>query len=160
MRDNCFKGLRATLRDLATGFIASALMVVSMLVGADGLSDKPFAEQRLVLQMSSSAPRDHQAVLDIASNLLRHFGGPDLVDIEILTYGQGVQMVLAKAAQQSRIESLMAGGVRFYICENTLNTLQALEKREIAVLPGVQRVPSGIAYLLQQVDAGYKSVQP
>jgi len=67
---------------------------------------------------------------------------------------------LAEAAQQSRIESLMAGGVRFYICENTLNTLQALEKREIAVLPGVQRVPSGIAYLLEQVDAGYKSVQP
>ena len=105
-------------------------------------------------------PRDHQAVLDIASNLLRHYGGPDLVDIEILTYGQGVQMVLAEAAQQSRIESLMAGGVRFYVCENTLNTLQALQKREIAVLPGVLRVSSGIAYLLEQVDAGYKAIQP
>ena len=160
MRDNCFRGRRATLRDLATGFITSALMVVSTLVGADGLSDKPFAEQRLVLQVSTASPRDHQAVLDIASNLLRHYGGPDLVDIEILTYGQGVQMVLAEAAQQSRIESLMAGGVRFYVCENTLNTLQAQQKREIAALPGVLRVSSGIAYLLEQVDAGYKAIQP
>ena len=160
MRDNCFRGRRATLRDLATGFITSALMVVSTLDGADGLSDKPFAEQRLVLQVSTASPRDHQAVLDIASNLLRHYGGPDLVDIEILTYGQGVQMVLAEAAQQSRIESLMAGGVRFYVCENTLNTLQAQQKREIAALPGVLRVSSGIAYLLEQVDAGYKAIQP
>ena len=160
MRGNCFRSRPAILRGFAPGFIGAVLMVVSTLVGADGLSDKPFAEQRLVLQVSTASPRDHQAVLDIASNLLRHYGGPDLVDIEILTYGQGVQMVLAEAAQQSRIESLMAGGVRFYVCENTLNTQQALQKREIAVLPGVLRVSSGIAYLLEQVDAGYKAIQP
>jgi len=161
MRVDCYSSARRTVRGLSAGFMGVVLLALCSLSAANDMSDKPFAEQRLVLQVSSSEPEDHQAVLDIASNLLRHYGGPDLVDIEILTYGKGVQMLLAEVSDHAvRIENLRAGGVRFYICENTLNTRQAQEKRVLAVLPGVLRVPSGIAFLLEQVDAGYKAVQP
>jgi intracellular sulfur oxidation DsrE/DsrF family protein len=50
--------------------------------------------------------------------------------------------------------------VRFYACGNTLDTLASRGKRQPRLMDAVERVPSGVAFILEELDAGYKSVHP
>ena len=49
----------------------------------DSRDSKPFAEVHVVLQLSDQA--NEAVVLDVANNLIKNYGGPDNIDIEIVT---------------------------------------------------------------------------
>lgn len=120
--------------------------------------DNPFAEKHLLLQVSS---RDqHAAVLNIASNLQKHYG-PDVIDIQVVTFAAGIELLKAEDnSLKARVESLQASGVRFYVCQNTIDTLKQLRGLEFQSLQGVGRVKSGVAYILEEVERGYTLVAP
>ena len=123
--------------------------------------DKPFAEAHLIMQVNEADPTHFQAALDIANNLTKHYGGPDFVDIEIVAFGAGAPMVFAENnANQTRISSLMEHGVRFYICGNTLDTLERKTGIQPVVLPGVTRVQTGVAFLIDEINRGYFHLHP
>lgn len=150
---------------ITRGFICSGVLVATIFVSVSGLAadidSKPFAEQRVLLSLSNASPQSQSAIMDIAFNLMRHYGGPDMVDIEVIAYGPGVRALLKESAIESaRIASLVDNGVRFYACGNTLDTLASREKRELRLMDAVERVPSGVAFILEELDAGYKSVHP
>ena len=73
-----------------TGFAAiirmafAALLIAAAAPGAHAqqvpLQDKPFAEHRIVLQLSDNDPRKQSLVLSVASNLMKHYD-PDKVAI-------------------------------------------------------------------------------
>ncbi len=46
---------------------------------------KPFAEKHVILQLSDQV--NEAVVLDTANNLIKNYGGPDMIDIEIVTFG-------------------------------------------------------------------------
>ena len=123
--------------------------------------NKPFAEAHLIMQVSDADPAHYQAALDIANNLTRHYGGPDFVDIEIVSFGAGVPMVFTENnTNASRISSLMANGVRFYVCGNTLDTLERKTGKLPGILPGVIRVQTGVAFLIDEINRGYLHLHP
>ncbi len=129
---------------------------------ADALNEeKPFAERHLVLQLSDADAAQQKAVLDISNNLIRHYGGPDFIDIQVVVFGPGVQLLAADDnSHEKRIRALMDNGVRFQICQNTLNSMETLTGRAFAYLSGVSVVQSGVAYILDEVDRGYVLVRP
>jgi len=120
--------------------------------------DNPFAEKHLLLQVSS---RDqHAAVLNIASNLQKYYG-PDMIDIQVVTFAAGIELLKAHDNPlQPRVESLQAGGVRFFICQNTIDTLKQQRGVEFQSLTSIGRVRSGVAYILEEVARGYTLVAP
>ncbi len=140
------------------------LNLIPTLMAADESAlneDKPFAEAHLVMQISDANPVHYQAALDIANNLTKHYGGPDFVDIEIIGFGAGVPMMFAENnSNASRISSLMANGVRFYVCGNTLDTLERKTGKLPATLPGVIRVQTGVAFLIDEIKRGYLHLHP
>lgn len=144
----------------------AALVIVAALtnlaaVGAEELNeDKPFAEEHVILQVSRADPQRHSLTLDIANNLTRHYGGPDTVDIEVIAFAAGVPMLFADNPNRIRIESLMAQGVRFYVCGNTLDTIERRERKRPAVLEGVETVQTGVAFMIEEIKRGYTHVQP
>ena len=54
--------------------------------------DKPFAEERIVLQISDPNPFKQTLVLNVASNLIKHYG-QDKVDVEIVAFGPGLRLM-------------------------------------------------------------------
>lgn len=123
--------------------------------------DKPFAEAHVIMQVSQSDPARHSLVLDIANNLTRHYGGQDMADIEIVAFGPGVPLLLAADnANAERIASLMEHGVRFYVCGNTLDTIERKQQQRPAVLKGVTTVQTGVAFMLEEIDRGYTHIHP
>lgn len=49
-------------------------------------NDKPFAEEKIVLQISDADPSKQTLVLNVANNLIKHYG-QDKVDVEIVAFG-------------------------------------------------------------------------
>lgn len=124
----------------------------------DAAEEKPFAEARVVLQLSDQ--ERESVVLDVANNLIKFYGGPDMIDIEIVTFGPGVRLLYAESQHESRIASLVENGVRFYVCENTLDTMEREIGSRPAISPHARSVQAGVAHLIEKVGEGYTLVRP
>lgn len=141
--------------------LAFVLVLMGPLAAAseeDVADSKPFADVHVVLQLSDQ--QRESVVLDVANNLIRHYGGPDMVDIEIVTFGPGVRLLYAGGSHESRIKSLVDNGVRFYVCENTLDSME----RTNGIRPELSQyaipVRTGVARIVDKVSEGYTLVRP
>ena len=119
---------------------------------------KPFAEKHIILQLSDQA--NEAVVLDTANNLIKNYGGPDMIDIEIVTFGKGVRLMYAGSEHEARITSLVENGVRFYVCQNTLDTMERLHGERPKINPAAIMVQAGVAHIIDRVDDGYILIRP
>jgi intracellular sulfur oxidation DsrE/DsrF family protein len=136
-----------------------ALAISSTAVFAEGAEDlKPFAEVHVVLQLSDQ--QNEAVVLDVANNLIKNYGGPDVIDIEIVTLGKGIRLMLAGSEHETRIASLVDNGVRFYVCENTLDTIERKTGNRPVISEHAEYVRAGVARIIDKVAEGYTLVRP
>lgn len=127
---------------------------------APALEDKPFAEARIVLQLSDGEDELQSRVLNVANNLIKHYGGPDLVDLEIVAFGPGIALLYADSPHQERIASLAANGVRFVACMNTVDTIERVTGSRPRLNPLSQPVQAGVAHIVTRVGQGFVAIRP
>lgn len=145
--------------------IVTWLIVIALSLGIvqaeEGLNDgKPFADTHIIMQVSDADPVHYQAVLDISNNLTKGYG-QEMIDIEIIAFGAGVPMLLAKDNKFSnRIASLQEHGVRFYICGNTLDTMERKSHKRPEMVQGVEVVQIGVKFLIDEIKRGYIDIHP
>ncbi len=120
--------------------------------------EKPFAEVRVVLQLSDQVRES--VVLDVANNLIKNYGGPDAIDIEIVTFGPGIRLLYENSQHEARISSLVENGVRFYVCENTLDTMERTYGSRPKLSSHALSVQAGVARIIEKVGEGYILVRP
>ena len=121
--------------------------------------DKPFAEKRIVLQISDPNPFKQTLVLNVASNLTKHFG-PDKVDIEIVAFGPGLRLLFDDNANKGRIQGLAANGVRFSACSNTMKKMTKALGSAPKLNKHSNEVVAGVVQIVDLVDKGYTLVKP
>lgn len=139
--------------------VSSAFLLLSAPSFAEDESDlKPFAEVHVVLQLSDQ--QNEAVVLDVANNLIKNYGGPDVIDIEIVTFGKGIRLLYAGSEHETRIASLVDNGVRFYVCENTLDTIERQTGKRPVISEHASFVRAGVARIIDRVADGYTLVRP
>lgn len=123
-------------------------------------ADKPFAEHKVVLQISDDDPAKQSLVLNVANNLIKHYGS-DKVDIEIVAFGPGLRLLFAENVNASRIDTLVDNfGVRFAACKNTVAAMTRALDHAPALNPRSTPVDAGIVRILELTDQGYTLVRP
>ena len=142
------------------GLLLATVIVVSWTTSLadDARDSKPFAEVHVVLQLSDQL--NEAVVLDVANNLIRNYGGPDNIDIEIVTFGKGIRLLYADSEHETRISSLVDNGVRFYVCENTLDTIERKTGVRPVMTEHADYVRAGVARIIDSVAEGYTLVRP
>ena len=123
------------------------------------LPDKPFAEHRIVLQLSDNDPRKQGLVISVANNLLK-FYDPDKVAIEVVTFGPGIDLLRPDNANRKLVESLVAQSVRFDICLNTVDTIERDSGKRPEFIPQATPVQVGVGQILFLTENGYTLVRP
>ena len=140
--------------------MALLILILSFSVQAEN-DDKPFAEQHVILQVSDADPEKYTATLDISNNLIKHYQGPDFIDIEVIAFGKGVEIFFSgDNPNSSRISSLMDNGVKFFVCLNTIDSIQRRTGKRPGLLEGVVGVQTGVAFMLDEIQAGYTHIHP
>ncbi len=153
-------GARPAHRICIAGLLALAVTLDASAAPPPADPDKPFAEARILLQLSDADEQVQARVLSVANNLVKHYGGPDLVDIEIVAFGPGVSLLYAGNAQAERVSSLAANGVRFVACDNTLDTLERVHGERPVLQEGVFTVKTGVAHIVARMSDGFAVVRP
>ena len=125
---------------------------------ANAQAEKPFAEHKLVLQLSNQERQTD--VLDVANNLIKNFGGPEYIDIEIVTFNEGVKLLYADSPYLDRVDSLVENGVRFSVCKNTIDSTERRTGVRPELCPHADMVQAGVARIITLVENGYINIKP
>jgi intracellular sulfur oxidation DsrE/DsrF family protein len=147
---------------LFAAVIPAALLLLTRRGAADSdnLEDsKPFAEHRLALQLSDEDPAKHRLVINVANNMLKTYT-PDLIAIEVVTFGPGVGLLTADSPNREEVDSLVAQGVRFDVCMNTVHTLEHRSGQKLALNPNARPVAAGAAQLLTLAERKFTVLRP
>ena len=123
------------------------------------LQDKPFAEHKLVLQLSENDPKKQGLVISVANNLLKAYD-PDKIAIEVVAFGPGIDLLRPENPDRKRVESLVAQGVRFDICLNTVDTIERDTGKRPEFISAATPVQVGVAQILFLTENGYTLVRP
>jgi uncharacterized protein len=123
------------------------------------LQDKPFAEHKIVLQLSDGDARKQALVLSVANNLLKAYD-PDKVAIEVVAFGPGIDLLFTGNERRKQVESLVAQGVRFDICLNTVDTIERETGKRPEFIPAATPVQVGVGQILFLAENGYTVVRP
>ena len=125
----------------------------------NAIADKPFADHRLVLQLSDGDAKKQSLVISVAYNLLK-FYGPDKIAIEVVTFGPGIALLRADSPNRKFVDSLVAQGVRFDLCMNTVDTIKRETGHVPPFNPNAKPVEAGVAQILALTEQGYTLVRP
>ncbi len=139
----------ALLALLASPFISSQAIAAG----------KAFADAKIVLQISDPNPFKQTLVLNVANNLIKHYG-QDSVEIEIVAFGPGLRLLFAENANKGRISALAGAGVTFSACANTTRNMGKKLGHPPALNPKAVTVSAGIVRILDLVKKGYTLVKP
>ncbi len=143
---------------LITAFIVTMFSSVARAQPAP-LPDKPFAEHRIVLQLSDNDARKQSLVVSVAYNLLKLYG-PDKIAIEVVAFGPGIDLLHPDNPNRKRVESLVAQGVRFDVCLNTVDTVERETGKRPEFIAAATPVQFGVGQILALTENGYTLVRP
>lgn len=141
---------------LVAMLFALGLCFTSVQVSA---AEKSFADTKVVLQISDNDPFKQTLVLNVANNLVKHYG-PDQVDVEIVAFGPGLRLLFAENANKNRIQSLADNGVRFAACGNTVRNMSKILGEEPVLNKNATTVSAGVVRILDLEKQGYKIIKP
>jgi hypothetical protein len=122
--------------------------------------DKPFAEHKVVLQISDADPTKQTLVLNVANNLMKAYGGPDKVEVEIVAFGPGLRLMFDDNGNKGRINGLTENGARFAACGNTMKKMTSQLGHEPKLNSQATVVPAGVVRIIELVDQGYTLIKP
>ena len=135
----------------------SGLLFIS--VSASHAADQSLADTKIVLQISDPNPFKQTLVLNVASNIIKHYG-QDQVDIEIVAFGPGLRLLMEGNANTNRISALSSSGVTFSACGNTQKAMGKLLGHPPKMNPKAVTVGAGVVRIIDLTNKGYKLIKP
>lgn len=152
-------GVAGVAPALAAGALAASENVPRVPPMGNGQETAPFVEHHLALQLSDRDAHKQALIISIANNLLKVYG-PDLIAIEVVAFGPGIDLLLADSSKRQAVDSLIAQGVRFDVCMNTVETIARESGHTPLLNDKAIPVEAGVAQILKLAEGGYTLVRP
>jgi len=142
---------------LAVAALAGAL-AVGGLAGCASESARMAAEgkHRVVIQMSDNDPAKWNLALNNAQNLQQALGKEN-VQVEIVAYGPGLNMLRANSKVAGRINGALDQNVDIVACGNTMKKMKVTKDDLIA---GSRIVGGGVIEISERQSQGWTYIKP
>ena len=126
-------------------FIAGLVLLLTSLTSFSETSFK------VLFDLSSDSQENWTTLLNNVENVKKELGPK--TEIRVVLHGGGIHLIESKTAfQVDRINQLIAGGVQFVGCENTMKR-KNIQKSQL--LPNVGTVSAGLAELVRKQSQGW-----
>lgn len=142
---------------LAAGGVFSAIpdavaQQAATLTGAP----QPNAKYRVVFQVSDNDPAKWNLALNNAKNVQSDLGKEN-VEIEIVAYGPGLNMLKAESAVAGRVNGALDDNVAVVACDNTMHNMKLTDADLIG---GISHVKAGVVRLMERQRQGWSYIRP
>ena len=114
---------------------------------------------KVVIQVSTDDLRTQKIALNNAVNLQALYG-IDNVEIEIVAYGPGLNLLTSRSMHNKRVESLALQNISFSACTNTINKVEKKFGTKVVLLEGVEKTKAGVARIIELQEEGYSYIRP
>ncbi|MDR0229304.1 MAG: DsrE family protein [Flavobacteriaceae bacterium] len=112
-------------------------------------------KHKVVFQLTTDNIDEQNALITYVNNLFKHWGSDVL--IHVVVHGPGIGMVRkSKTMVGEGVRYAMQIGVKFFACENTMQT-RRIEKTDI--VEGVEYVPSGLVAIIEKQEQGWPYIK-
>jgi len=142
----------------------SVAMFLIVMVAAPVKADD--GVHRLALQISDDDPQKMMTVLNVASNVSRHYSSAgEEVEIRIIAFNKGLHMLRTDTAPEKVMKRVMGFGqsmpnVSFSACGNTITAMSKKEGKNPPLVEHAETVPAGVVTLIELNEAGWTIVRP
>ena len=140
---------------LLSAFAALLLAVSTVLLPAQAQAQKS-ERQKVVFQVSDNDPAKWNLALNNARNVQSDLG-KDNVDVEIVAYGPGLNMLKADSKVAGRLAQAMDKSVGLMACENTMRNTKTTKADMYA---GISYVDAGVVHIMKRQREGWAYVRP
>jgi len=140
---------------LLSAFAALLLAVSTVLLPAQAQAQKS-ERQKVVFQVSDNDPAKWNLALNNARNVQSDLG-KDNVDVEIVAYGPGLNMLKADSKVAGRLAQAMDQSVGLMACENTMRNTKTTKADMYA---GISYVDAGVVHIMKRQREGWAYVRP
>lgn len=138
--------------------IITALLVISSFILLNA-QESEVKIHKVVIQVSTDDPRTQKIALNNAVNLQKLYG-MDNVEIELVAYGPGLDLLTSKSKQNQRVQSLALQDITFSACKNTIAKKEKKSGEKVILLEGVGKVQAGVARIIELQEEGYSYIRP
>jgi intracellular sulfur oxidation DsrE/DsrF family protein len=114
------------------------------------------AKQRVLFQVSDNDPSKWSLALNNAKNVQAELG-KDNVQIEIVAYGPGLEMLKAESKVADRLAGALDENVGLIACENTM-TNNKVTKDDM--YSGIAYVKAGVTHIMKRQREGWAYIRP
>jgi uncharacterized protein len=130
--------------------------LAALMLAFPALAQQRKAKQRVVIQVSDNDPAKWALALGNARNIQAELGKEN-VDIEIVAYGPGLEMMKAESKVADRLAAAMDANVGLIACENTMQNT-TVNKDDI--YGGVKFVHAGVTHIMKRQQEGWAYLRP
>ena len=113
-------------------------------------------KQKVVFQVSDNDPAKWNLALNNATNVQTDLG-KDNVDIEIVAYGPGLNMLKAESKVASRLAQALDKSIGLMACENTMRNTKTTKAD---MYSGINYVNAGVTHLMKRQREGWSYIRP
>ncbi|MHB1302343.1 MAG: DsrE family protein [Acidiphilium sp.] len=110
------------------------------------------------VQLSDGTPEKQREVLNNAYAVLKVW--PNTASIKVVAFGPGVALLYADSPLRKQVDSLIAEGVEFDVCMNTIETITRKTGHTPLLDPKATKVPYGVPRLMALAAKGYVIIRP
>jgi len=140
-------------------FYKSLVLLLAMAFIFPVSAANDFAEEKIVIQISDPDPLKQTQVLNVANNLIKHYG-KNKVSIEIVAFGPGLRLLFKENVNSDRINSLTTDEVTFSACKNTIAAITKKLGHAPVLHSDAKPVAAGVVRIIDLVNQGYKLIKP
>ena len=135
--------------------VLGLIVALGQLQGCNSMSASS-PRDKVVMQVSDADPAKWNLALNNAKNVQQMIGA-DKVDVEIVVYGPGINMLKLDSAVAGRIDEAKSATVTIVACENTMKSFKLTRDD---MLPNTSYVPAGVVELMKKQKEGYAYIRP
>ena len=117
---------------------------------------KSAAKHRVIFQVSDNDPARWNLALNNARNVQTDLGAQN-VQIEIVAYGPGLNMLKAESKVADRLAAALDSNVGLLACENTMHNTKV---NQADIAGGVKFVPAGVTHIMKRQAEGWAYIRP
>ena len=135
--------------------VSSSAALLALALPQLVVAQSAMAKNRALFQVTDNDPARWTLILNNMQNLREGVGG-EPVEIELVAYGPGINMLKSASSVKQRIAEALKSGVKVNACQNTMNGMKLTAPD---MLPEIGYVPSGVVEVMRKQQQGWAYIR-